>query len=95
MAGAKSLELIRSGDLPLSQVIEPVADLIPDFSNLGRLIKSDFQREIGHEEVEIQRRAGDVPPVLSSGKVCSLTPAGSISHHRRRQSSRLPAAAGQ
>jgi hypothetical protein len=54
MAGARSLELIRPSDLPLSQVIEPVADLIPDFSNLGRLEKPDFQSEIGHEKVQIQ-----------------------------------------
>jgi hypothetical protein len=29
------------------------ADLTPDFSTTGRLVKSDFQGEIGHEEVEI------------------------------------------
>jgi len=28
-------------------------DLTPDFSTTGRLVKSDFQGEIGHEEVEI------------------------------------------
>jgi len=28
-------------------------DLTPDFSATGRLVKSDFQGEIGHEEVEI------------------------------------------
>jgi hypothetical protein len=27
--------------------------LTPDFSTTGRLVKSDFQGEIGHEEVEI------------------------------------------
>ena len=30
-----------------------VRDLTPDFSTTGRLVKSDFQGEIGHEEVEI------------------------------------------
>jgi hypothetical protein len=30
-----------------------VIDLTPVFSTTGRLVKSDFQGEIGHEEVEI------------------------------------------
>jgi len=30
-----------------------LGDLTPDFSTTGRLVKSDFQGEIGHEEVEI------------------------------------------
>jgi hypothetical protein len=49
----KATEVDIKKSTTLSWTSVGVADLTPDFSTTGRLVKSDFQGEIGHEEVEI------------------------------------------